>query len=474
MEIKALFDRALSEVSETHAFSSDREIIRNIRERAKNMDKKNEKKSRVLGIVCGVAGTAAVLTGAVFGLRFLAEHGGLKEGGIGAASGGSAYSAALSPAAETVDISELAGKTFGFSDMTATVDFAGYDGQYIRLDVTEKRKSEEYNCYFALELARRYDERERTGGVWSEDIDEFTRKVVYLTECAMPDGDSKELIPASYSAVRNNERVNDLVVSVHKDRNSIIMQPVPEGDLGGGMELSRLDITPFMIYIIVGYDNIDNVRNPTVSAIAADGTAVPMKGFCESVEVSPDKTEALRLMYIPDDPGIDLTAMKGFEVNGRVFEITAEPFAPFTTVVQTGITMTTAAVPEADITTSTADLSDDTTAPAADTEDEIRAVSVLLDKMTKMRDGVLADKESCEKKKEDAGKELDVIIQKADTAETEEEKRALEEQRKYIEDMLDGYGAEIASAELSLRYCDEEIAGLENRLAELHRQLEAG
>nr|MCR4780277.1 hypothetical protein [Ruminiclostridium sp.] len=106
-------------------------------------------------------------------------------------------------------------------------------------------------------------------------------------------------------------------------------------------------------------------------------------------------------------------------------------------------------------------------------EDEIRAVSVLLDEMTRIRDGVIADKENYEKKKDDAGKELDDIIQRADLAETEEEKRALEEHRKYIEDQLDGYRAEIASAELRLRYCDDEIAGLENSLAELHGQLEA-
>ncbi|MBP3856509.1 MAG: M23 family metallopeptidase [Ruminiclostridium sp.] len=40
-----------------------------------------KKSAKVLHAVAGVAGAAAVLTGAVFGLKFLNDHGGLKEGG---------------------------------------------------------------------------------------------------------------------------------------------------------------------------------------------------------------------------------------------------------------------------------------------------------------------------------------------------------------------------------------------------------
>ena len=101
MEYKELFEKALTEVSDRCTFSTDHEMAEKIAERAKNMKKEftvqnnthpslieadpvyqePKKGTKIFHAVAGIAGTAAVLTGGFFGLRYLNEHGGLKEGG---------------------------------------------------------------------------------------------------------------------------------------------------------------------------------------------------------------------------------------------------------------------------------------------------------------------------------------------------------------------------------------------------------
>ena len=128
MEIKALFDRALSEVSYKYTFSSDREIADNIMERAKKMEKNKKTRERVFGVVGGIAGAAAVLAGAVFGLNWLNEHGGLKEGGgklPGAAYHGD-VTAQLSADADGNSAESLA--SFVFDGFTVNVTDYDFDG----------------------------------------------------------------------------------------------------------------------------------------------------------------------------------------------------------------------------------------------------------------------------------------------------------------------------------------------------------
>lgn len=96
-----MFEEALTEVSDRYTFSSDHDMAETIAERAKNMKKdinvvdnshpglieitpeyaEPKKSTKILHAVAGLAGAAAVLTGGFFGLRYLNEHGGLKEGG---------------------------------------------------------------------------------------------------------------------------------------------------------------------------------------------------------------------------------------------------------------------------------------------------------------------------------------------------------------------------------------------------------
>ena len=95
MEIKEYFYRAFSDIRKDHDLPDDKTICKDILERAKKMKKNDnvrqvkfteitpeyaepKKSHKALNVFAGVAGTAAVLTGAVFGLNWLNEHGGLK------------------------------------------------------------------------------------------------------------------------------------------------------------------------------------------------------------------------------------------------------------------------------------------------------------------------------------------------------------------------------------------------------------
>ncbi len=99
MDNKKLFEAALSAKMSDYPFSDTKTVMNNIMERAEKMKNHEnakqmkfteitpeyiepKKSHKAISVVAGIAGTAAVLTGAVFGLNWLNEHGGLKEGGI--------------------------------------------------------------------------------------------------------------------------------------------------------------------------------------------------------------------------------------------------------------------------------------------------------------------------------------------------------------------------------------------------------
>ena len=104
MDNKKLFEAALSAKMSDYPFSDTKTVMNNIMERAEKMKNHEnakqmkfteitpeyiepKKSHKAISVVAGIAGTAAVLTGAVFGLNWLNEHGGLKEGGIGSSNG---------------------------------------------------------------------------------------------------------------------------------------------------------------------------------------------------------------------------------------------------------------------------------------------------------------------------------------------------------------------------------------------------
>ena len=87
MEIKEFFDSNFSHLMEDYSCPDHKTAFNEILERTMKMEKSKEIRHRLLGVVGGIAGTAAVLTGAVFGLNWLNEHGGLREGGIESSNG---------------------------------------------------------------------------------------------------------------------------------------------------------------------------------------------------------------------------------------------------------------------------------------------------------------------------------------------------------------------------------------------------
>lgn len=108
MKQKELFNKALSDALNNYPFSDEETVMKHIRERAKNMKTEEnfrqanfreitvehyepKKSTRIIHAFAGIAGTAAVLTGAVFGLNWLNEHGGLHEGGIETNTGAGAH-----------------------------------------------------------------------------------------------------------------------------------------------------------------------------------------------------------------------------------------------------------------------------------------------------------------------------------------------------------------------------------------------
>ena len=174
MDNKKLFEAALSAKMSDYPFSDTKTVMNNIMERAEKMKNHEnakqmkfteitpeyiepKKSHKAISVVAGIAGTAAVLTGAVFGLNWLSEHGGLKEGGIESSNGAGYHDTSetagalqtdvpctmpakegeefVAPTSNTVDpktlpdISELYGKPVQFHDATVWLNRAEYDGE---------------------------------------------------------------------------------------------------------------------------------------------------------------------------------------------------------------------------------------------------------------------------------------------------------------------------------------------------------
>lgn len=104
MDYKKAIDNTLSDMNGSFRPMSNAEFSRKVQERAEIMssNEKNalhpgivelspvqpeHKSNKVFNVIASIAGAAAVLAVAVFGLHWLNEHGGLKEGGIESSNG---------------------------------------------------------------------------------------------------------------------------------------------------------------------------------------------------------------------------------------------------------------------------------------------------------------------------------------------------------------------------------------------------
>ena len=175
MDYKMFFKKAFSDIRKEHSCPDDETVVNNILERAKTMNNNNEnertyntqayevqptptKGHKALSVVAGIAGTAAVLTGAVFGLNWLNEHGGLKEGGIGSSNGAGYHEDMTEPAqseaatTEAMTVSKAKTEvpaTFELRTLAVTVTINSYefDGKTLNLnwDVLFDNELEKYN-----------------------------------------------------------------------------------------------------------------------------------------------------------------------------------------------------------------------------------------------------------------------------------------------------------------------------------------
>ena len=153
MDTKDIFKQAFSQLGGNYSCPEHETAFNDVLERAKNMKKDDnvkqmqfteitpeyiepKKSAKILHAAVGIAGAAAVLTGAVFGLNWLSEHGGLKEGGI-ESSNGAGYHDETIPAqvnsGDSRNLLEAAGDVLEFGDLTATIESVEYDGHFLRV-----------------------------------------------------------------------------------------------------------------------------------------------------------------------------------------------------------------------------------------------------------------------------------------------------------------------------------------------------
>ncbi len=382
MDNKKLFEAALSAKMSDYPFSDTKTVMNNIMERAEKMKNHEnakqmkfteitpeyiepKKSHKAISVVAGIAGAAAVLTGAVFGLNWLNEHGGLKERGsdeIRAGYSQNIYYAETPSASDPIDISDLSGKTLQFSDFTAKITSASYDGSYMRVDY-------EGTCEISLNRNTLLFEPQSSGysnGLYENmaifsrgnGIDDNTEKYTIIKSFVLASDESMELVPAYYPDRRPIERINDITVSLKNENRRLIEQYIESEDMeiSDGLDLPMLHISPNMLEIDPKTDEYALLNEkPVVTALRKDGTQVELLGV--TVSTSPSYFGADHYGYsgqyfyiTPDPDDGDLTEMKAFIVNGKMYEVTAEPVpAATTTILENGeiaeyvITSTTAA-----------------------------------------------------------------------------------------------------------------------------------
>ncbi|MCR4780169.1 MAG: hypothetical protein K5876_03635, partial [Ruminiclostridium sp.] len=363
------------------------------------------KKTRSHSGFYAVAGTAAALAlagGSLLGVNWLHEN-------IGVSAGGAGYhdDTAADIAEPGGDILQAVGDIIRFGDMTVTITEADFDGQFLRVACKP-------------EFTGEAPEGAEPGNI----------------EICVRDGSSNVLIQSSTSSY--NEETGCCTVGCYVDLKPGQIAKISFSSPEYHKDMTDFDIGEHGNYTLTGM----NIEGIAYVGETEPGTTVTVTKFGAFIESTNNYAEydRFRVAVIYNDgtekvltdrrqrTGYDHERVGGYSggylynfeaMTGSVslFSDSAEPID-----VENIASVTIDAV-QLDHTTvdgwteaGNADSSvnvNDTTAPVSDIEDEIRAVSVLLDEMTRIRDGVIADKENYEKKKDDAGKELDDIIQRA-------------------------------------------------------------
>lgn len=180
MTYKDMFDEAFGALENKKRRMTDSEFSASVRAKAKKNTVLIGSGGRIMEIpaapaeyrphklrnaVFGIAGTAAVLTAGFFGLRYLNEHGGLKEGGSDEIRAGYSETEPLytmpvkegeefvAPTSNTIDpdtlpdISEAYGKAVQFHDATAWLNGTEYDGEIFTARFSILYTGDDYENY---------------------------------------------------------------------------------------------------------------------------------------------------------------------------------------------------------------------------------------------------------------------------------------------------------------------------------------
>lgn len=356
MDTKTVFKKAFSGIRSAYSCPDHEASLKNVLERAEKMEnnkngsvrvsdiqytEKTAKKRGIAPVIAGIAGAAAVIAAGIFGIGYLNSRGvewtPLKEGAsnnTGGSQPGVYTSVSSVQGAEKIDISELKGKIFKFSDRTISIDNASYDGSYVRVDFTQEITNTEDSGGFMLEPIDRY----RLINSISTHIQTYERdsdnvaKAAFIMDVSLSQLGSCSFIPA---VVRTDdvEHIPDLVVTVVRDHDELVRQQTEwdedYGTVADGMILQRFWASTNVLEADFDLKLQHSQADIEVCAVAQDGTTYPLEGHCIDVYANRigdiDRTR-LKYYFISADPDIpSLARMKGFMVNGKMFDIVSEP-----------------------------------------------------------------------------------------------------------------------------------------------------
>ena len=316
MDYRDFFEKAVSAAYRKYPFSDDSAIVKSVRERAKGMSRNNERKSRAFGIAAGLAGTAAVLAGAVFGLNWLNEHGGLKERtdigtGAGYSANDTAASAEEQEVSEYISIEDLAGRKFEFSDLTVKIQSAQYDGKYLRLDYEGISADPGMRGNFVLEStvygyfsSSEHDfARYRRDGEGENDRE--SDNVTLIMEVPQGNYQYMYFVPAYYKGENETERKDDIRVCARA------ALPDPAylalgGDQTAMFPTVRMRVSPLVLKTIfrpnteMSYTEMCDSL-PSITAVYPDGTTAELEaGLPKPEDISGEQW--WRVLYVPVSP----------------------------------------------------------------------------------------------------------------------------------------------------------------------------
>ena len=162
MTYKELFDDAFGTMKSSGKRMTDKEFADTVRNMSRPEESshisegwssvrvvpdmpRTERKHSILKITAGIAGTAAVLAGAVFGLKFLNEHGGLKGPDVQGAGAGYSASTQKYPFADATGYVSIDQRYDVGDDLTVHLKGYKFDGTLARIyyDIIYKEVSDD-------------------------------------------------------------------------------------------------------------------------------------------------------------------------------------------------------------------------------------------------------------------------------------------------------------------------------------------